>query len=158
MNEIVNLINNNCIITENIQKKSNNEANFYKNKDSKIIENDEYDDREYENKLNKRNNKRECSVANFHYNEYITSRPNYCKVFENINIFNSILIMMNNIDCINNYLSNNITKKYIYSCERNKQYCLSSILYYINKYIWNFKEKSEISEINLVVYLIKILM
>ena len=58
--------------------------------------------------------------------------------------------MMNNISCINNYLSENTTKKYISSCDRNKQYCLSSILYYINKYIWNFKEKSEISEINLV--------
>jgi len=58
--------------------------------------------------------------------------------------------MINNIDFINNYLSENINKNYISSCDRNKQYCLSSILYYINRYLWNLREKLEISEINLV--------
>ena len=66
-------------------------------------------------------------------------------IFENINIFNSLLIMMNNISLLNNYFSKDNTKNKIYNCDNNNQYCLGSILYYINQYMWNNKDKSKIS-------------
>ena len=40
------------------------------------------------------------------YNKGImNTASNYCLIFEKINIFNSILIMMNNISYINKYIS-----------------------------------------------------
>ena len=53
--------------------------------------------------------------------------------------------MLNNEKEINNYFSNN--KGIIKKCEeKNKNKCLSSILYYINKYMWDDEEKTEINE------------
>jgi hypothetical protein len=66
-------------------------------------------------------------------------------LFENINIFNSLLIMMNNISFINDYLLKDKTKFIINNCESNNKYCLSSILYYMNKKMWNYVDESIIS-------------
>ena len=66
-------------------------------------------------------------------------------LFENINIFNSLLIMMNNISFINDYLLKDKTKCTIKNCESNNKYCLSSILYYMNKKMWNYVDESKIS-------------
>ena len=67
--------------------------------------------------------------------------PKYMKIFVNINIFNSVLIMINNISFINNYFIKKETINKINSCEKNNKFCLSSILYNINKYLWNSKTK-----------------
>ncbi len=105
-----------------------------------------------ENQKNK-NRKKECpkrlerynSIANFKIIDKNNKIPHKCKIFENINIFNSILIMLNNEKEINNYFSKN--KGIIKKCEeKNKNKCLSSILYYINKYMWDDEEKKEINE------------
>jgi hypothetical protein len=53
---------------------------------------------------------------------------------------------MNNISFINNYLQAYQTKNIIYNCNNDNQYCMSGILYYINKYLWNYNEKKQISE------------
>ena len=62
--------------------------------------------------------------------------PNYIKIFEKINIFNSILIMINNISIINNYFYEDEIIKKISIYEMNNKYCLTKILYYINKDMW----------------------
>ena len=73
--------------------------------------------------------------------------PNYCCIFENINIFNSILIMINNVSKINETILDTNVKEIIDKCEQNnKPYCLSSVLYYLNKYMWNDKNENLISE------------
>ena len=43
--------------------------------------------------------------------------------------------MINNIPFIINYFSKNLIQNIINKCEANDQYCLTSILYYINKYM-----------------------
>ena len=69
-----------------------------------------------------------------------------CFLFENINIFNSMLIIMNNISYINNYFLKERTKTIINNCDCNNQYCLSCILYYMHKYMWNYRDKQIISQ------------
>jgi hypothetical protein len=66
-------------------------------------------------------------------------------LFENINFFNSLLIMMNNISFINDYLLKDKTEFIINNCESNNKYCLSSILYYMNKKMWNYVDESIVS-------------
>ena len=123
-----NINNNNITITydikENIDKIKDKDINLNKNKtfekDGKIIINE----------LKKKNN-----ILN----------PN-CFLFENINIFNSMLIIINNISYINNYFLKEKTKTIINNCDYNNQYCLSSIIYYMFKYMWNYRDKQIISQ------------
>ena len=80
--------------------------------------------------------------------EVISTFPKYCKIFENINIFNSILIMMIN----NYYIKEKINKKKekIKEIDNIKKECLVSILYYLYKYSWYHNIKEDISESDLV--------
>ena len=77
--------------------------------------------------------------------------PNKCSIFEKINIFNSLLIILNHISFINEYFSKKTIKNIIDNCNISNQYCLSSILYYINNYLWNKNGKSIISPNNLLI-------
>ena len=72
--------------------------------------------------------------------------PNDCILFENINIFNSILIMLINIPIINEYFKNDKTKSLIDACDKNNKNCITSVLFYLHSYLWNTKEKNNISE------------
>ena len=84
--------------------------------------------------------------------------PIYCEVYENINIFNSILISLNNNSLINKYFQVQRDEQ-ISQLEKNNQYCLSSILYYLNKFLWqdyyNLITKSNLIKkyINCAIYL-----
>ena len=60
-------------------------------------------------------------------------------VLEKINIFNSVLIILNNISFIKDYFSSNIDN-IINICELKNTYCLTSITYYINQYLWKIDE------------------
>jgi len=128
-NNINNLNNEigNININEIIQQNQNN----------KPINQEDYE----ENEL-KFNSHLNLNIENT--NNIIT--PNYFSLFEDINIFNSILIMMNNISFLNDYFQIGKTRNVINNCNNYNQYCLSGILYYINKYLWNYKEKLLISE------------
>ena len=89
---------------------------------------------------------RSYSVANFKKIEK-KKIPQYFKIFEKINIFNSILIMMNNIKEINDVFSDINGKDIIQNCEKKyRSNCLTSILYCLNKYMWDNEDKKEISE------------
>ena len=71
-------------------------------------------------------------------------------LFNNPNIFDSFLIMLNHIIYINYYLMNfeDKIKNFIKSCENN-EFCLTGYLYYINKYLWtqNPEEKKSKTEL-----------
>ena len=87
------------------------------------------------------------SVYNFKISKEIKKIPHQCKIIEKINIFNSILIMINNVKGINDYFSNAKGKSIIEKCDKKyNSNCLSSILYNFNKYMWNDESKNNISE------------
>ena len=129
-------INNNIILDDKIENNQINEIKL--NDDIKINEEDEAI----------------IFAQNLNIGNIIEEKnipiPNYFFMLENINIFNSILIILNNNSFINEYFLKDKITTIINGCENNNQYCLSSILYHMNKYLWNYKEKY-ISEENLKV-------
>ena len=60
-------------------------------------------------------------------------------LFDDLNIFDSILLILIYNPFINAYLDKNKTKILFY--EKNHKHCLSSILYYIYNYIWESNDK-----------------
>ena len=75
-------------------------------------------------------------INNIVSNQIINNQiPKKVFLFNNINIFNSFLIMFNHIIYVNNYLNYCEDKIKNFICE-NGEYCLTGILYYINKYLW----------------------
>ena len=66
-------------------------------------------------------------------------------IFENINIFNSLLIMINNISFINEDFLREKSKNIINKCDLNNKYCLSSILYHMNRKMWNYPHELKVS-------------
>ena len=144
INENINIIDNsgnptniNNINTTNITNINSN------NKEEEEI---------YEINLKRRGMTRANTYFNINQRKNIDIIPSNSEIFENINIFNSILIIMNNISFINNYFSNPIVNNIIYNCTiHNKPYCLSHILYYMHKYLWNLEGKYKISEKNLFI-------
>ena len=77
--------------------------------------------------------------------EDLSNSPNYFSVLQNINIFNSVLIILNNISFIMDYFSSNIDY-IIQKCQFNNTYCLTFITYYMNKYLWKSDDYLNISE------------
>ena len=69
--------------------------------------------------------------------------PKKVFLFDNPNLFDSFLIILNHNYYINKYLEKNAQK--IDICDKKNKYCLSSILYYINKYLWTTKPETIIS-------------
>lgn len=89
---------------------------------------------------------RSYSVANFKKIEK-KKIPQYLKIFQKVNIFNSILIIMNNIKEINDAFTDINGKDIVKNCEKKyRANCLTSILYYLNKYMWDNEDKKENSE------------
>ena len=84
-------------------------------------------------------------------NENILAEPNYCILFDDINIMNSILIMINNISLVNKYFLKESGKSKIQLATQYFQYSLISLIYYINKSLWNYEKTSMISESDLLV-------
>ena len=164
-NKNLNNINqiNNINITNNFIKEDfnnnknniiiNNLDNDFKNmKINEVNQNNINDNDENEITVNYNDDEEEIIFAeNLNINNIINDQnPNKCSIFKNINIFNSLLIMMNHISFFNEYFSKNNIKIIIDNCNNSNQYCLSSILYYINNYLWNKNDKSIISEKNLL--------
>ena len=112
-----------------------------------IINNKEEEEDNYEKNLKRRSMTRARTYANIIKGRNIEKIPSDSQIFEKINIFNSILIIMNNISFINNYFSNPIVNNIIDKCQiHNKPYCLSHILYYMHKHLWNLEGKNKVSD------------
>ena len=137
-------INNNLIKNE-IESQNNEEIQ------KKIIENKNENPNTMKNKrkiynLIPNSNRLRNNISN---RETIKSTPNFFKIYDKINIFNSILLILNNNSFVNYYFQNE-GKKEIIECDKNNKYCLSSILYYLNKYIWHTYNISDIPKENLI--------
>lgn len=75
--------------------------------------------------------------------------PTNCIFFEKINIFNSILIMMSNISILKDYFKKD-TFIILYKQFKNNPNYLTNILYDLYNYLWNYNNKSLISEKDLL--------
>ena len=75
--------------------------------------------------------------------------PTNCIFFEKINIFNSILIMMSNISILKDYFKKD-TFINLYKQFKNNPNYLTNILYDLYNYLWNYNNKSLISEKDLL--------
>jgi len=75
--------------------------------------------------------------------------PCNCRLFKTINIFNSLLIMLNNISNINDYFDEKIINE-INDLNNNKRFNLITIFFNLNKLFWNSKNDMNISESNLI--------
>ena len=121
------------LLGNNLNLNNNNENNYFNNEGlTKCILRDNFDI--------------------FRSEEIIPIIPNYCKVFDKIDLFNSLLIMINNISYIYDYFSNNKILNKIIEYEKKHKFCLSSILFYINKYLWysNNNKKINLSQNDLL--------
>lgn len=117
-----------------IEDQKNKKENQIKNK------NDNNKNLQSKNPININKN-----VSNLNNNNI--TNENSSEIFNKINIFNSILIMMNNISYMNEYFSKLEIKDTISDCENHNQpFCLTSILYYINKFMWNNNDKDLIGK------------
>jgi len=138
---------NNLIINEIISPKKETSSNktLEINKNNENPNNKNVKDKNDEPHILKKIN----FLPNIEIKEEMTSTPKYFRIYEKINIFNSILIMLNNNSIINNYFQKD-RKQQIIQCEKNNKYCLSSILYYLYKYLWYINNTSDIPEKDLI--------
>ena len=157
------------LFTKNIKENSNNKNdNIDKNNNSNFENNNPNDINEnlnIENRINMENNickeennnnnnemeqneknntKRRITLNTINGN--ILTEPNYCILFDDINILNSILIMINNISIVNKYFLKESGKNKIQLATQYFQYSLISLIYYINKSLWNYEKTPMISE------------
>ena len=165
INDELNL-NNFVIINKNENNLNNNDTNKNEKKEEDIkLDNNININNLKDNNQNKVENKNEItkekkikakspekvmkkfnSVSNFNEDVII---PQKIFLFENFNIFDSFITILNHNSYINNYLKQSKSQDKIFNCEKNNQYCLSSILFYINKYMWSKKPELLISKKNL---------
>ena len=78
------------------------------------------------------------------------SEPNNCILFNEINIFNAILIILSNIDPIKQYMTKETFKQKLEECNKTSKINLSSIFYSLYKYLWNYEDKKSIKEKDLL--------
>ena len=145
-------------INKNDNIDNNNNSNFENNNPNDINENlnienrinmennickEENNNNEMEQK-EKNNTKRRITLNTLNGN--ILTEPNYCILFDDINILNSILIMINNISIVNKYFLKESGKNKIQLATQYFQYSLISLIYYINKSLWNYEKTPMISE------------
>ena len=148
---------------ENDNKDNNNKTNFGNNNSNEInenlniensinIENNICKEENYNNKMEKKEkNIMKRTITLGIINKNILAEPNYCILFDDINILNSILIMINNISLVNKYFLKESGKNKIQLATQYFQYSLISLIYYINKSLWNYEKTSMISESDLLV-------
>ena len=96
-----------------------------------------------QNNNNGRNNLPQKRIRRFNtfsnLNDIDKIPQNISFLFDELNIFDSILLILIYNSFINAYLDKNKTK--ILFCEKKHKYCLSSILYYIYDYIWESNDE-----------------
>ena len=125
---------------ENSHNDSDDE-NIFKKIEKNKEEEDDYED--YDRLLNIRRMTRSRTSLNF------TFLPKYFSVLKNSNIFNLLLIMLNNISDINDYITN-ISEETIINYDKNNLNCLTFIIYYFSKYLWRASGFDKITEEDLL--------
>ena len=169
-----NNIKNNIIIknnnksannNENISKKNNNEnsnndydddINVNLNVNEILNNKKEKNSQKEENnpnlilRSNKIKNEPERKYKRIRYQRSYSSfnfleEPNNSLLFKTINIFNSFLIMLNNISNINEFLSKSQIIKEIDNLNKNDRFNLITIFFNLNKSFWNLSSEMNIS-------------
>ena len=149
---------------KNINNQINNDVGMNINKEIKSNEKKEDDDLDSNLNINnlkenkkKINNSINLEIENNPSNNNLPSRkivrsntnlnpnsdtiaPQKIFLFDDFNIFDSFLLILNNNTYINKYLEKN--KGMIYDCAQHNKNCLSIILYYINRYLWMLKPET----------------
>jgi hypothetical protein len=120
-------------------------------KNKNIIKDDEEetDPEEFERLVNRRKMIRTKASININKCKNIDLIPQYFSVLKNANIFNLLLIMLNNISDINDYIAN-LSEETINYYYKNNQNCLAFITYYINKYLWGVNGAYKITKKDLL--------
>ena len=138
-NIIINDIYNNNSIPRDYTKMMLKNRNIIKEDEEEI------DLEEYERLLNRRKMIRTKASIDINKCESIDLIPQYFSVLENANIFNLLLIMLNNISDINDYIAN-VFEETINNYDKENQNCLAFIVYYINKYLWRPNESYKVTK------------
>ena len=94
-----------------------------------------------QNYTNDKINSRKRAKSFIKITKNISLIPNNCNIFKKYDLFNSLLLIINNISLIKNYFSKVEFIDLIKKCEKRNKHCLSSISYYINKYLWHTNNK-----------------
>ena len=119
-------LDSNLNINNIIENKQNNlQKNFNINIQKNYTKTDN-NEKNQEQRIIKSNNSLKLEVKSI--------SPQNINLFDDINIFDAILIILNHNTYIDNYIQNNSEK--IYKSKEHNKYCLSIILFYINKYLW----------------------
>ena len=140
---VINDIYNNNIIPRDYTKIMLKNSNIIKDDEEEI------DLEEYDRLLNRRKMIRTKASIYFNKCESNDLIPQYFSVLENANIFNLLLIMLNNISDVNDYIAN-VSEETINNYDKNNQNCLTFIIYYINKYLWRANEFYKVTKKNLL--------
>ena len=122
-----------------------NSASNIKNDNIQKDKNEEENDKENNNILNKT-----MVQADFENLNLVKLKPNKCILFNQINIFNSILIMLSNIDPIKKYMKQKKFKITIDECNKTSKNNLSNIFYSLFKCLWNIDDDPAINEKDLL--------
>ena len=121
-------------------------------KNGDLLEKDdkeEEDFKDYDRLMNNWKMKRNRTSSKINKCGYINFIPQYFSVLKNSNIFNLLLIMLNNISDISDYISN-VSEEIIINCDKNNKNCLTFIIYYFNKYLWRTNGFDKITENDLL--------
>ena len=140
INEFFFNLNMNKKINQKLNKNEINSNNNSSNRNKNIDNKEDGSKKLFEKKLkarkndyNSENNKK--TIVKYQIKKEFFQKPNHCKIFDNINLFNSILIMLIN----NNFIDTFLSDKYeiIKIIEKKNKNCLSSIIYHLDKFVWD---------------------
>ena len=141
-------------IIEKTNNENNNDINNNLKIDANIQNKKDINKNETSNKKVKEGKKTLSKSYSFFKNESdnIYTRPNYSILYDDMNIFKLILIMLNNISLVKKYfLRESAEKKIKLASEYFQKNCISFLTYYINKSLW-YDEKTNVTDQDLVKY------
>ena len=137
--------NDKSLIRRQNNKEGNNVDNKGQNQNNKII-NRIYVTPNPENTKNLFKRSKSAKNLTRKITDNISIIPNNCDIFNKLELFNSLLLIINNISLIKNYFLKDKVINLIKNCEKKDKYSLSSISYNIAKYLWPTNNKKIISQ------------
>ena len=144
--------NNENKIIKKTNKENNNDINTNLKIEANIQKENNINKIEISKKKEKKGKKTLSKSYSFYKNENenIYTRPNYSTLYDDMNIFKLILIMINNISLVKKYfLKESAENKIKLASEYFQKNCLSYLTYYINKSLW-YDEKTHVTDQDLV--------
>jgi len=138
-------------IVENTDNDSDDENIFRKIltiKKGNLLEKEDEEEEDFEDYDRLMNKWKMRRSSNYKKMDSITFFPEYFSVLENANIFNLLIIMINNISDISDYIGN-VSEETINNYDKKNKNCLIFIIYYMYKYLWRTVGFNKITESDL---------